>query len=68
MQMLSSRAFGLNDFAREGQALATANVAAKALVSAFRMVRSGAYSIANIILAQGIADADNHCLLLMRID
>jgi hypothetical protein len=65
--MLSSRAFGLNDFAREGEALAAANFAAEALVCAFGMARSGARRIAQIGFPDSIANANNHRFLLMRI-
>ena len=67
MQMLSSRAFVLNDLTREGQALSAADFAAEALVGAFGMRRAGTYSVANFIFSQGIANADDHRLLLMRI-
>jgi hypothetical protein len=65
--MLSSRAFGLNDFARERQALTAANFAAKAFVRTFRMRRTRTHGVTNFIFAQRIADADNHHALLMRI-
>jgi hypothetical protein len=65
--MLSSRAFGLDDFARERQALTAANFAAKAFIRTFGMGRTRTHGIANLVLAQRIADADNHDVLLMRI-
>jgi hypothetical protein len=66
--MLSSRAFVLNNFAGKGKALATADLAAEALVGTFRMGGSRTHGIANFILAKRIADADNHWFLLMRIN
>jgi hypothetical protein len=65
--MLSSRAFGLNDFAGEGEALSTTDFAAEALVGAFGMARSGARRIAQIGFPDSIANANDHRLLLMRI-
>jgi hypothetical protein len=58
--MLSSRAFSLNDFAREGEALATAHFATEPLIGAFRMRRARTHGIADFMFAKGIADTDNH--------
>jgi hypothetical protein len=66
--MLSSRAFCLNNFTGKRQALAALNLATEALIGAFGMRRSGTHGIAKLVLAQRIADADNHRFLLMRID
>jgi hypothetical protein len=66
--MLSSRAFGLNDFTGKGQALAALDLAAEALIGTFGMGGTRTHSIANLVFAQRIADADNHHLLLMRLD
>jgi hypothetical protein len=60
MRMLSSRAFVVNDFAGEGQALAAADFAAEAFVGAFGMARSSAGGIAQIGFPYSIANANDH--------
>lgn len=67
MRMLSSRAFGLNDFAREWQTLAALHLAAEAFVSTFGMLRSRAHGIAQFGFTNSIADANDHRFLLLRI-
>jgi hypothetical protein len=66
--MLSSRAFGLNDFACEWQALAALNLATETLISTFGMGRTCTHGITYLVFTQRIADADNHRLLLLRIN
>jgi hypothetical protein len=58
--MLSSRAFGLDYFAREGKALAALNRATEALVSAFWMRRACSHGIAQFAFPDSIADTNNH--------
>jgi hypothetical protein len=66
--MLSSCAFGLNNFAGKWQALAAADLAAQPLVNAFGMSGTRTDGIADFSFAQRIADAHNHHVLLMRIN